>query len=207
MNRDATVYVVDDDPAMRKSLAFLIESVSLKVETFSTGQEFLDRYDGGRPCCLVLDVRMPGMSGLELQEALKAKGIAIPLIFITGYGEVPTAVRAMQSGAVGFMEKPFSDQVLLERIELAIARDREVSEVQERTAEVLSRVARLTPREREVMNLVVNGLPNKQIAARLGLSQKTIEVHRAHVMTKMESDSLAELVRLAQVAEAATEQR
>ncbi len=203
MGSEPVVFVVDDDAAVRKSLRFLIESVGLAVRTFDSAQSFLDACAERPAGCLVLDVRMPGMSGLELQDVLAKLDIQLPIIIITGHGEVPMAVKAIQAGAMDFIEKPFSDQVLLDRIQKAIARDRLDRQERARRDEVLRLAARLTPREREVMALVVAGLPNKQIAARLGLSQKTIEVHRAHVMSKMETESLPDLVREAQLAEAA----
>lgn len=196
METDPTVFVVDDDPAMRQSLRWLIESVNLAVETFPAAPEFLSGYDPNRPGCLVLDVRMPGMSGLDLQEELNRRRIDIPIIILTGYAEVPTAVRALKGGALDFIEKPFSDQLLLDRIQQAIASDRQVRERNLARAALAARVAHLTPREREVMQLVVAGSSNREIAAELGLSVKTVEVHRARVMEKMKVDSLAELVRL-----------
>jgi len=192
----STVFVVDDDPAMRKSLCWLIESVGLAVETFESAQAFLDAYDSNRSGCLVLDMRMPGMSGLELQDRLRDNGVDLPAIIVTGYGDVPTAVRAMKRGAVDFMEKPFSDQILLNRIQDALKRDLDRRALRKRVAAVAACAERLSPREREVMDRVVQGKPNKVIAAELGLSPKTIEVHRARVMEKMEARSLADLIRL-----------
>ncbi len=196
MENEPTVFVVDDDPAMRQSLRWLIESVNLSVETYAAAQEFLAAYDPSRSGCLVLDVRMPGMGGLDLQDELRSREIEIPIIIVTGYAEVPTAVRALKGGAVDFIEKPFSDQLLLDRIQQAIASDRQARARQAERAELSARVAQLTPREREVMQLVVGGSSNREIAAELGLSVKTVEVHRARVMEKMKVDSLAELVRL-----------
>lgn len=195
MSTEPTVFVVDDEAAMRDSLRWLLQSVGLSVETYATGEEFLKGYDPQRPGCLVLDVRMPGMSGLSLQEALLARNIHLPVIIITGYAEVPTAVRALKTGAIDFIEKPFSDDVLLERVRQAIEQDRHVREEQAKCAEVEARFAQLTPRERQVMALVINGKANKIIAAELGLSPKTVEVHRANVMSKMGADSVADLVR------------
>ncbi|MFQ5423046.1 MAG: response regulator transcription factor [Phycisphaerae bacterium] len=203
MDNEPLVFVVDDDAAMRKSLRFLIESVGLAVRTFDSAHSFLDGCDEQQRGCLVLDVRMPGMSGLELQDVLAQRKIQFPIIIITGHGEVPMAVKAIQAGAMDFIEKPFSDQVLLDRIQKAIAQDRVNREERTRRDGAVRLAARLTPRERQVMALVVAGLPNKQIAAKLGLSQKTIEVHRAHVMSKMETESLPDLVREAQLAEVA----
>lgn len=193
---DPTVFVVDDDPAIRESLRWLIESVGLRVQTFATAQEFLDAYNSDMPGCLVLDVRMPGISGLDLQSELSSRHITIPIIIITGHAEVPVAVRALKAGAMDFIEKPFSDQLLLDRVRRAIEADAEARRAQGEQAAVSARLALLTPREREVMELVIAGKANKVIAAELGLSPKTVEVHRAHVMKKMQVDSLADLVRL-----------
>ena len=197
-----TVYVVDDDQAVRDSLRWLIESVGLTVETFDSAQAFLARCEKG-PLrgCLVADVRLPGVSGLDLQDRLRQQGLYIPTIVITGHGDVPVAVRAMKAGALDFIEKPFSDQTLLDRIREAIGQDQRYRELADQRDELVDRFHHLTPREREVMALVVAGRLNKQIAAELGLSHKTIEVHRAHVMDKMRAESLAELVRIAVVLE------
>lgn len=197
MPANPTVFVIDDDPAMCSSLRWLLQSVELEVETYPTAEEFLGAYDSQRPGCLILDIRMPGMSGLNLLEELPARGITLPAIVITAYAEVATAVRALKAGAVDFLEKPFSDEVLLERVHQAIETDREAREVQALRADVTARFASLTPREREVMELVTAGKANKVIAAELGLSPKTVEVHRAAVMDKMQADSVAELVRFA----------
>jgi FixJ family two-component response regulator len=195
-----TVYVVDDDPAMRSSLRWLIESVGLTVRTCSSAQEFLRTYQPTDPGCLVLDVRMPGMSGLDLQAELAARKIAIPILIITGYAEVPLAVRAMKAGAFDFIEKPFSDQTLLDRIRAAVAHDEVLRRRQASRADVRQRLNQLTARERDVLNRVVTGKSNKVIASELSLSTKTVEVHRAHVMEKLKADSLAELIRLALLA-------
>jgi FixJ family two-component response regulator len=192
-----TVFVVDDDQAMRNSLKWLIESVSMQVETFESADAFINSYYPGRSGCLLLDVRMPGMSGLELQEYLRANQIAIPVIIITGHGDVPMAVRAMKSGAVDFIEKPFNDELLLESIRYALALDVKQRDMQKQRAEIATRLARLTPREHEVMVMVTNGKANKEIAGNLGVSAKTVEAHRARVMEKMEANSLADLVRMA----------
>jgi RNA polymerase sigma factor (sigma-70 family) len=199
-----TVFVVDDDPAMRNSLRWLIESTGLRVETFADANAFLAglRHDG--PACLVLDVRMPGMSGLDLQTVLGERGVAIPTIILTGHAEVPMAVGAVKAGAIDFIEKPFSDQLLLDRVRQGIEMDRQDRECRARREEVMRRVSLLTQREREVLDLVVAGNPNKEIAQRLGLSPKTVEVHRAHVMEKMQASSVAELVRLVLFAQAAS---
>ncbi|MCU7921854.1 MAG: response regulator transcription factor [Candidatus Thiodiazotropha sp. (ex Dulcina madagascariensis)] len=197
MSKRPTVFVVDDDQAMRNSLKWLIESVSMEVETFESADAFIGSYYPGRSGCLLLDVRMPGMSGLELQEYLQANQIAIPVIIITGHGDVPMAVRAMKAGAVDFIEKPFNDELLLESIRHAMALDVKQRDMQSQRAEIATRLARLTPREHEVMVMVTNGKANKEIATGLGVSSKTVEAHRARVMEKMEAGSLADLVRMA----------
>ena len=194
-----TVYIVDDDSAIRDSLSWLIGSVGLNVETYGSAGEFLDACDPHTPGCLVLDVRMPGMSGLDLQDQLVARGVKIPIIFITGYGDVPTAVRAMKAHAVDFIEKPFDDQALLDLVQKCINQDAQRQRQEERHAEVLTRLAALTPRERQVMEMVVAGGTNKGIARRLGVSAKTVEAHRAHLMAKMQADNTADLVHLAVV--------
>ena len=196
MQDSATVFVVDDDAAIRDSLRWLVESIGLSVRTFENAAAFLDAYSPDQPGCLVVDVRMPGMSGLELQEQLNARGITLPVIVISGHADVPMAVRAMKGGAVDFLQKPFDDQVLIERINNAIGRDRRARQDGLRQTDLASLFERLTPREREVMELVVSGKANKQIAAILDRSEKTVEHHRAHVMRKMEAGSLAELVKL-----------
>jgi FixJ family two-component response regulator len=193
------VFVVDDDPAMRDSLRWLIESTGLQVETFADAQTFLARIRPDLPGCLVLDVRMPGMSGLDLQAELTRRGIGLPTIVVTGHAEVPMAVRAVKAGAIDFIEKPFSDQLLLDRVRQGIEMDRQERDGRARRAEILRRMSLLTQREREVLDLVVVGKANKEIAAALHLSPKTVEVHRAHVMEKMQASSVAELVRLALV--------
>jgi len=195
-NAEPVVYVVDDDEAMRSSLKWLIESVGLRVETFGSADEFLSCYYPGRAGCLLLDVRMPGMSGLDLQEYLTNRHIQLPVIIITGHGDVPLAVRAMKSGARDFIEKPFNDEALLDAIRHALALAAEQRSVQARQAEIATRLALLTPREHEVMEMVADGRSNKEIANTLGVSAKTVEAHRARVMEKMEARSLAELVRM-----------
>ncbi|HMM53657.1 MAG TPA: response regulator transcription factor [Candidatus Desulfobacillus sp.] len=195
---DATVFIIDDDQAVARSLRWLIESVRLKVETFTSAQGFLDQYDPARAGCLVLDVRMPGLSGLELQERLKAQhGYHPPIIFITGHGDVQMAVRAVQAGAFDFVEKPFNDQDLLDRIQRAIAHDAGERGREEQRSQLKALFASLTPREREVLDLVVGGMSNKGIANALGLSAKTVEVHRAKVMEKLHARSLSDLVKMA----------
>ena len=192
----ATVFVVDDDEAVRDSLALLLRSVELAVATFSSANDFLDSYDPAAPGCLILDVRLPGMSGLELQQRLADDGADLPIVFITGHGDVPMAVRAMRRGAVDFLQKPFSDQELLDRVQQALAEQSQRRQQSELKAEIAQRIRSLTPREHEVMELIVEGLANKVIANRLGTSQRTVEVHRASVMRKMQADSVARLVHL-----------
>jgi len=193
----STVFVVDDDPAVRQSLRWLIESVGLTVKAYGTANEFLEQYSHDGHGCLVLDVRMPGLSGLDLQEKLAARNIEIPIIVVTGHADVPMAIRAIKAGALDFIEKPFNDQVLLERIGQALAADARIRKTQNERAEIAARLESLTSREREVMEMVVSGKANKVIAGQLGVSQKTVEVHRANVMKKMQVESLAGLVRLA----------
>jgi two-component system, LuxR family, response regulator FixJ len=197
MSPDATVFVVDDDPAVRHSLAWLIESVELRVETFPSAQAFLEAYDAGRPGCLVLDVRMPGMSGTDLQERLVAMSVMLPVIFVTGHGDVPMAVRAMKRGALDFIEKPFNNQELLDRIHQAIQQDASQRREHARLADLCARMASLTPREREVMDMVVAGKTNKEMARDLNVSVKTIEAHRARVTEKVRARSVSELVQMA----------
>jgi RNA polymerase sigma factor (sigma-70 family) len=200
MNDKNTVFVVDDDQAMRSSLKWLIESVGMSVETYSSADEFIREYYPGRAGCLLLDIRMPGMSGLELQEHFVQHQIKIPIIIITGHGDVPMAVRAMKAGAVDFIEKPFNDELLLESIRNALLLDVEQRSTQSGRAEIATRLAHLTPREHEVMEMVTDGRSNKEIAVTLGVSAKTVEAHRARVMEKMQADSLAGLVKMAMLA-------
>lgn len=197
MHHKSTVFIVDDDPAMRSSLRWLVESVGLHVETYPSAAEFLASYDPARSGCLVLDVRMPGMSGLELQEKLAINHAPIPIIVITGHGDVAMAVRAMKTGAVDFIEKPFSDQVLLDRIQQALDIDAEMRLSNTEHEIIAARIALLTPREHEVMEHVVAGQLNKQIAANLNISIKTVEVHRAKIMEKMQASTLSKLVEMA----------
>ena len=192
----ATVFVVDDDPALRRSMRWLIESVGLRVQTFASAKMFLEMYDASVPGCVVLDVRMPGMSGLELQEQLRERQIDIPVIIVTGYGDVPMAVRAMKGGAVDFIEKPASDQVLLDHIHQAISRDAQNFRARIAAREIKKRSQTLTNRERQVMEMVVAGLSSKEIAAQLAISFKTVEAHRANIMKKMEATSVAHLIRM-----------
>jgi RNA polymerase sigma factor (sigma-70 family) len=201
---EPTVFIVDDDLAVARSLRWLIETVRLQVQTFSSAQAFIDGYDPARSGCLVLDVRMPGMSGLELQERLSAQRIRVPIIFITGHGDVQMAVRAVQAGAFDFIEKPFNDQDLLDRIQRAIAFDAEQRGREAQHAQLRALFASLTPREREVLDLVVEGLSNKAVANALGLSAKTVEVHRAKVMEKMHARSVSDLVKMSMQNQAAS---
>jgi two-component system response regulator FixJ len=194
--RSPVVFIVDDDEAVRSSLRLLLKSVGLVPTALGSAREFLDKYDPAQPGCLVLDVRMPGMSGIELQETLNRQGAVIPVIFITGHGDVPMAVEAMQAGAFDFLQKPFRDQDLIDRIQRALEKDRASrSELNERSL-IRERLESLTPREREVLTLVTSGKPNKIMAADLGVSQRTVEIHRARVMEKMSASSLAQLVRM-----------
>ena len=190
----AAVYVVDDDAAVRDSLALLLRSVSLPVETFESAPQFLECHDPGRGGCLLLDIRMPGMSGMELQQQLRQRGSELPIIFITGHGDVAMAVQAMRSGALDFIEKPFRDQALIDRIHEALTLDNERRRAQKELTDLRARFARLTPREHEVMLRIAQGQANKLIASELGLSERTIELHRARVMHKTGARSLAELV-------------
>jgi FixJ family two-component response regulator len=190
-----TVFVVDDDDAMRASLCWLIGSVDLNVEAYGSAAEFLASYDQ-RPGCLVLDIRMPGMSGLELQSELKVRAIALPVIFITGHGDVPMALKAVRAGALDFFEKPFSHQELLDRIQEALSADAEARRERAGLERIAARWKSLTAREKEVAHLLVGGAANRAIAEKLGISVRTVEVHRAHVMDKMKADSLASLVRM-----------
>jgi FixJ family two-component response regulator len=197
MDTDAMVFVVDDDAPLRESLQNLIRSVGLRVEAFASAQEFLDRPRPEVPGCLVLDVRLPGLSGLDLQQRMAEGDRDMPIIFITGHGDIPMTVQAMKAGAVEFLTKPFRDQALLDAIQQALARDRQAREQQTKSEELRRRYRSLTPREREVMALVVAGLLNKQIAGELGTSEASVKVHRQHVMEKMGAGSLAALVRMA----------
>ncbi|MEX2239845.1 MAG: response regulator [Burkholderiales bacterium] len=191
-----TAYVVDDDEAIRTLWRWLMESNGIAVQTFSTAAEFIAAYKAGGLACLVLDVRLPGMSGLELQEYLKHEGIEIPIVFVSGHGDVPTAVSAIKGGAVDFIQKPFGYREVLAIIQRAFERDAETREKRARRSQVTERVAALTEREREVMQRVIEGKLNKVIADELGISVKTVEFHRAKVMEKMGADSVAALVQL-----------
>jgi two-component system, LuxR family, response regulator FixJ len=193
-NDSAVVYLVDDDDAVRDALGMLFKSIGLEFEAYASALEFLERYDGARHACLVADIRMPGLSGLELQQRLNEQRAEIPIIFITGHGDVPMAVSAMKSGATDFIQKPFRDQDLIDRIHKALAQDRERRTLRAQEGEIRARIASLTPRESEVMRRVVRGQANKVIAMDLGVSQRTVELHRARVMRKLKMRSLAELV-------------
>jgi FixJ family two-component response regulator len=199
---EPTVFVIDDDSSFRRSTERLIRSSKFKVETFATATEFLSSERSNAPGCLVLDVRMPGLSGLDLQRELTRAGVRIPIIFMTGHGDIPMSVRAIKAGAVEFLTKPFRAQDLLDAIRDAIERDHAAREDQATIADLRGRRETLTPREREVMTHVVSGMLNKQIAAELGTVEKTIKFHRAHLMRKMRADSVAKLVRMAAQLEA-----
>lgn len=195
MSSDAIVFVVDDDEAVRQSTAWLIESIGLKVITFTSADEFLENFNQQQGC-IVMDVRMPGMSGLEAQEEMKNRGMTLPLIFITGHGDVPMAVRALKRGAFDFIEKPFNDQLLLDSVQRGLKCNSEAMESFIRNESIDKRISALTPREKEVMMRVTEGKPNKVIAHELSVSIKTVEVHRARMMEKMEAGSVAELVKI-----------
>ncbi len=197
MGPESTVHIVDDDQAVRSSLLLLMRSAGHKAAAFESAQAFLESGAAYDPGCLILDVRMPGMSGLELQEYLMARGLCIPVIILTGHGDVPMAVRALKAGAVDFIEKPFKNQALLERVEHGLRLDRQRRREERRSIEISRRLARLTPREKEVMQGLVDGKTNKAIAAELGISTRTVEAHRARTMEKLQVRSLSEIVRLA----------
>ena len=192
-----TIFVVDDDEGVRNSIRFLLKSVGLATRTLSSASEFLETYKPRQSGCLVLDVRMPGMSGLELQQQLNLRGAIIPVIFITGHGDIPMAVEAMQHGAFDFLQKPFRDQDLIDRIQRALERDAHNRAALTQHDRIRARFESLTPREREVLSLMTSGKPNKVMASELGVSQRTVEIHRARVMEKTGAGSLAQLVRMA----------
>jgi FixJ family two-component response regulator len=192
-----TVFIIDDDRGIRQSIQDLVESVGLRAESFATGEEFLGRKPTHDPSCLVLDVRLPQMSGLDFQRQLAETGVEIPIIFVTGHGDVPMSVRALKSGAVEFLTKPFRDQDLLDAIHQALQRDRTARERQAEIHDLQQRYHTLTAREREVMTLVVSGMLNKQIASEIGASEATVKIHRGHVMQKMQAGSVVDLLRMA----------
>ncbi len=194
--RISTVFIVDDDDGVRSSIRLLLKSIGLAATPLSSAQEFLSAFDPARPGCLVLDIRMPAMSGMELQQQLNLRGATIPVIFITGHGDVPMAVEAMQHGAFDFLQKPFRDQDLIDRVQKALARDRDTRASLQKHEQIRQRLGSLTPREREVLDLMTRGQQNKVMAGELGLSQRTVEIHRAHVMEKMAAHSVAQLVRM-----------
>ena len=195
--KNATIFIVDDDEAIRDSLDMLLKTVDLNTTTFGSGDEFLEAYDPDWEGCILLDIRMPGTSGMEVQKRLAESGCSIPIIFITGHGDIPMAVEAMHIGAFDFIQKPFRDQDLLDRIDQALTTSDEQEQQSARKKTVQNQFQTLTPREQEVMQFVVHGSANKVIAMDLGVSQRTVEIHRARVMEKMQARSLAELVRMA----------
>jgi FixJ family two-component response regulator len=190
------VFVVDDDPSIRKSLDRLIKSAGLAVETFATAHEFLERHSHKGPSCLVLDVKLPDLNGLELQEKLLSQEYAMPIVFITGHGDIPMSVKAMKKGAIDFLSKPFDDKALLDAVQQALQRDSKARTAREERKDIQRRLESLTPREYEILTHVITGMLNKQIAFALNISEKTVKVHRGRVMEKMGVDSVAELVRL-----------
>ncbi len=197
LQNEPVVHVVDDDPHLLKSLRWLLESVGLTVATFESAQDFLADFDPAQPGCVLLDVRMPGMSGLELHKEFRSRDISMPIIVFTGQGDVAMAVQSMKNGAFDVIENPYNEQGLLDRINDAIEHDRRKRRESAERDEAIAQMALLTPREREVIELIVEGLGNKQIAARLGISEKTVEVHRSRGKTKLRADSVAELVKIA----------
>jgi len=194
--RVPTVFIVDDDDGVRASLRILLKSVGIAATPLASAKEFLASYHPSQPGCLLLDIRMPGMSGLELQTELNVRGAIIPVIFITGHGDVPMAVEAMQHGAFDFLQKPFRDQDVIDRVQKALARDRENRYALKGHERIRALLKSLTPREREVLDLMARGKPNKVMATELGLSPRTVEIHRAHVMEKMAANSVAQLLRM-----------
>lgn len=199
--RKPMVFIVDDDDAVRRSLQLLLKSLNLSCVTCESADKFLSGYEHTQPGCVLLDVRMPGMSGLELQQELNRRGAIIPVIFITGHGDVPMAVEAIQQGAFDFLQKPFRDQDLIDRVQRALAGDQQQRIQLAERNQIQKRLESLTPREREVLNMVAQGKANKVVAADLGLSQRTVEIHRAHLMDKMQAASLAQLVRMTMTAD------
>jgi len=193
---ESTVFIIDDDREVREALQLLMESVGLNVVSFDSANAYLEQFDAARPGCIILDVRMPGMSGLDLQNLLLEQPLCPPIIIITGHGDVPMAVRAVQAGAVDFIQKPFNDQALLDSVHRALEHDARQRGEASHIAEIKQKLSRLTPREREVLELVVQGLRNKLIASELSVSQSTVEAHRAKVMEKMEAKTLSDLMRM-----------
>ena len=193
---DPKVYIVDDDEAVRESLALLLDSMDQNCQSFNSAVDFLDAYSVDMNGCLVLDIRMPGMNGLELQKQLNVQGCILPIIFVTGHGDVPMAVEAMQHGAVDFIQKPYREQDLLDKINMALVLDETNREALEHRHKIIDKLASLTPREKQVMEMMVDGKANKVIAIDLGISQRTVEIHRSRVMEKMATNSLAHLVKM-----------
>jgi RNA polymerase sigma factor (sigma-70 family) len=196
MTRASVVFVVDDDPSVRSSLKFLLSSVGLQVESFESAETFLQRKPADAPSCLVLDVRLRGLSGLDFQRELAARNIRIPIVFVTGHGDIPMSVRAMKAGAIEFLTKPYRDQDLLDAVRVALERDRARREEEKDLTDLRQRFDSLTPREQEVISMVVSGMLNKQIAGELGTAENTVKVHRSRAMEKMNAQSFADLVRM-----------
>jgi len=199
---EPTVFVVDDDHAVRRFLCGLIASIGVPVESYASARDFLDSYEPGRAGCLLLDIRMPGMSGLELQQELDRRAIDLPVIILTGHGNVQVAVNAMKAGAVDFIEKPFNNELLLDRVQRALSEGVKAREARLEQEAIKDRMARLTPRERQVLERVIAGDTNKGVARRLGISEKTVELHRSQVMEKMQAESLAALVKMVSAVQA-----
>ncbi len=196
MNGATPVYLIDDDPRIREAMRMLLKSVGLPLQTYATAQEFLSEYDEGRAGVLVLDIRMPGMSGLELQQRLHEQGSDLATIILSGHADVPMAVRALKAGAIDFLEKPVNDQILLDRIQQGLEQVRHRMRLHSEQGEVQGRIKKLTPREHEVMDLLVSGMSNKDIALKLNISRKTLDIHRSKVLQKMEAETIADLVRM-----------